>query len=438
VERDNVQYIKDELYPDALYFEPGVLWRQILALANIVIQQAHNIEIVAVTASSQREGIVLVDAEGRSLIGLPNHDHRGRQWEDYKEEGDYIYSKTGRYPGSLFSAQKIIGIRNRRSSIFDQVATMVSISDWAQFQLSGVAVYEHSQASETLLYDVEQQQWSDRLCSIFNINKSILPPLKSSGSILGTIKPELASALHISAQTVVVVGGADTQLAIKSTEPLVDDIVVVSGTTTPVVKVVNSFLIDEKQRTWSNRHVEENAFILEANAGVTGLNYQRLKEIFYPNESYDAIEKELNALQETQCIASLGSLIAEEKFSLTKGGFIFNTPVSHTLSRACFVQATLWDMACCIKENFDTLCQVVEYTKDYVWACGGGFQSKLLRQYLSDLLNKKVLIREGYHQAPVVGGALVCNEALGGSASPGTAYETVCPAPQESYYKQYK
>ena len=438
VERDNVHYVKDELYPDALYFEPDTLWMQILALAESVIQRAHDIEIVAVTASSQREGIVLLDAEGRSLIGLPNHDHRGREWEDYKEEGDYIYSKTGRYPSSLFSAQKLVGIKDRRSDVFDQLATMVSISDWAQFQLSGIAIYEHSQASETLLYDVEKQQWSDRLCAIFSIDKSILPPLKSSGTILGTIKPEVASALHLSPETVVVVGGADTQLAIKSTEPLVNDIVVVSGTTTPVVKVVNSFVIDEKQRTWSNRHVEENAFILEANAGVTGLNYQRLKDIFYPNEGYDVIEKELDALQETQCIASLGSLIAEEKSSLTKGGFIFNTPVSHTLNRACFVEATLWDMACCIKENFDTVCEVTEYNKDYVWACGGGFQSKLLRQYVANLLNKKVLIREGYQQASVAGGALVCSEALGGSASPDTAYETVNPAPKEFYYKQYK
>ena len=37
--------------------------------------------------------------------------------------------------------------------------------------------------------------------------------------------------------------------------------------------------------------------MFEANAGVTGLNYQRLKKIFYPNESYEVIEQELVSVQ---------------------------------------------------------------------------------------------------------------------------------------------
>lgn len=438
VERDDVHYIKDELYPDALYFEPDVLWQQIISLAQNALKKVPGKEIVAITASSQREGIVLLDAKGKSLIGLPNHDHRGRQWEDLTEEADYIYRKTGRYHSSLFSALKLIGIKHRRPEIYGALATTVSISDWAQFQLSGVAAYEHSQASETLLYDVEQQEWSPELCGIFKINKNILPPLRNSGSILGIILPEYASKLEISSDTVIVVGGADTQLAVKSTQPLIEDIVIVSGTTTPVVKVVGEYVTDVKQRTWSNRHVEENNFILEANAGVTGLNYQRLKEIFYPNESYTVIENELEALKNNQCVASLGSMIAEEKSALLKGGFVFKTPVSHELSRACFVQGALWDMACCIKANFDVLNHVSAYEKDYVWACGGGFQSRLLRQFIADLTNKRVLIRQGYEQASVVGGALMCSKALGKKESVDTAFVTIYPNTHVSYDQQYK
>ena len=69
--------------------------------------------------------------------------------------------------------------------------------------------------------------------------------------------------------------------------------VIVSGTTTPIIKITGEYITDDQERTWTNRHTDERSFILEANAGVTGLNYQRLKEIFYPNEGYDVIEKEL-------------------------------------------------------------------------------------------------------------------------------------------------
>src|SRR6476469_9276588 len=74
LERDNVHYTKDNLYPDALSFDPNELWGQITAMTKKAIDAQPMVVIKAMTASSQREGIVLVDREGRSLIGLSNHD----------------------------------------------------------------------------------------------------------------------------------------------------------------------------------------------------------------------------------------------------------------------------------------------------------------------------------------------------------------------------
>lgn len=441
LERDNVRYIKDHLYPDAVYFKPDELWEQILSMAQKAVQLVPGVTIGAITASSQREGIVLLDSAGKSLIGLSNHDHRGREWEDLIEDKNFVYSLTGRFPTSLFSAFKVIGIKHKRPEIYNLFSTMLSISDWAQFQLTGVPGYEHSQASETLLYDVAAKSWSGELCELFGIEKGVLPPLKASGTILGNVLPGLAETLGLSSDVVVVVGGADTQLAIKSTQPSVDDIVIVSGTTTPIVKIVADYITDYQQRTWTNRHIDAEHFILEANAGVTGLNYQRLKEIFYPNEGYDIIEKELQETASNECVASLGSLVAEEKGPITKGGFIFSVPVSHELSRASFVRATLWDIACAIKENLETLCSVSGSTPDFVWACGGGFQSNLLRQFIADLTGLTIKIRQGYQQASVLGATLICNEALGLKTEGETAIEVVKPGDgknQLDLHKQWK
>lgn len=440
VERANVRYEQDENYPDALSFDPNELWEQIIVLAKKVLQQVSGVKITAITASSQREGVVLLGSEGESLIGLPNHDHRGREWENTVANKERVYRLAGRYPSSLFSALKLAGLRERRQELYKKLATLVSISDWAQYQLSGIAGYEHSQASETLLYDVANKSWSEELCSVFGIERGILPGVQSSGTILGKILPEYASKLNISPQTVIVVGGADTQLAIKSTQPAVEDIVIVSGTTTPITKIIKEYLVDKQERTWTNRHIDEDSFILETNAGVTGLNYQRLKDIFYPNESYQVIEEELVAAKPVGCVASLGSLIAHEKSPLTRGGFIFNVPVSHQLTRACFVQSALWDIACCIKENYESLCDVTDYKPDYVWACGGGMQSQILRQLIANLINKKVLIRHGFQQASVVGGALICNEAMGRKESVDTAIEVTYPQEHtyDSLYDEWK
>lgn len=437
IERENIEYIKDEHYPESLYFEPLRLWEQIIKLTKKALQQAGKVTVLAFTATSQREGIVLLDEAGHSLIGLPNIDHRGREWEDIICDKSNVYRLTGRYPSSLFSVMKLIGIRERRKELWGKLNTFLSISDWMEYMLSGVVHYEHSQASETLLYNVAEKDWSAELCAAYNIDPALLPVLTHSGTILGTIKTEVAEILGIFSDAKVIVGGGDTQLAIMGVQPETHDVVIISGTTTPIIKLTSGYVVDEKERTWTGRYTDKSSFMFEANAGVTGLNYQRLKEIFYPNEDYDVIEKELSAIKNFQCVASLGSLLADEKSPLTKGGFLFDAPVSHQLTRASFVWATLWDIACSIYENYKTLDEVSPHNKDYVWACGGGVQSQTLRKFIAALLNKKVKIRNSYNQSSVVGGMLICNAALGKEQPVTLECETAEPLANEQYHAFY-
>ena len=243
----------------------------------------------------------------------------------------------------------------------------------------------------------------------------------------------MADRLPVARDAVVIAGGGDTQLAIKSTRPSVDDIVIVSGTTTPVVKLLDKYQLDKKQRTWTSRDIEKDRLVLEANAGVTGLNFQRLKEIFYPNESYAVIEQELAKVKDSFCMASLGSVVADEPTALLKGGFIFPAPVSHQLRRGHFVFATLLDIACTIAENYRILSEVTGQQPDYVWACGGGMQSRTLRKLLAAILDKKVQVRPGFEQSSVLGGTLTCNEALQAGIGLNGQAEVILPQQQEQY-----
>lgn len=413
VARADIRYYRDELYPDAIYSRPDELWSQLGELTGEALKQAGTVNIKAATTTSQREGIVLIDQSGKAVIGLPNIDHRGREWEDKYPDKSRIYQLTGRYPTSLFSAYKLVGIRERRKDTWDQLACFLSISDWAAWELSGVALYEHSQASETLLYDVAAGNWSEELCALFGISPKVLPALSQSGSIAGTVKKDIAGSWGINPDALVVTGGGDTQLAIKSTSPSVGDVVIVSGTTTPVVKLEGAYITDEQERTWTSRDITKDRFVFEANAGVTGLNYQRLKEVFYPNEGYDVIERELAENANKQCVASLGSLIAGETKPVIRGGFVFPAPVSHELSRSSFVWATLMDISFSIAENYKVLAEASGHDAGYIWACGGGLQSQTLRNLIAAVTGNEVRVRNGFEQASVVGAAMLCNEALG-------------------------
>jgi autoinducer 2 (AI-2) kinase len=412
VARADIRYYRDELYPESIYFKPDELWGQLKELTAQALQQAGDVHLKAATTTSQREGIVLVDKSGKAVIGLPNIDHRGREWEDLYPDKSRIYQLTGRYPTSLFSAYKLVGIRERRKDIWNDLSFFLSISDWAAWELSGVPVYEHSQASETLLYDVAAGKWSEELCELFGISQNVLPSLSQSGSVVGKVKKSIAESWKLDAEISVVTGGGDTQMAIKSTSPSVGDVVIVSGTTTPVVKLEGSYITDKKERTWTSRDIAAGRFVFEANAGVTGLNYQRLKEVFYPAEGYDVIEKELAENTYRRCTASLGSLIAGEKKPVLQGGFLFPVPVSHELTRSSFVWATLLDISFSIAENYKVLAEVSGHDAGYIGACGGGLQSKALRNMIAAVTGKEIRVSNGFEQASVVGGAMLCNEAL--------------------------
>jgi autoinducer 2 (AI-2) kinase len=194
------------------------------------------VHILALTATSQREGIVLLDKNGNHrlacLILIT-----GREWESMIDDKSYVYRLTGRYPTSLFSAMKVVGIREKRKRSGMGFSTFLSISDWIEYKLSGVIHYEHSQASETLLYDVAKKT-GRQICALFLILiRSVLPKLTDSGTILGTITKDQAANFNIAAMHKVIVGGGDTQLAIMSTRPETNDVVIVSGTTTPIIKL---------------------------------------------------------------------------------------------------------------------------------------------------------------------------------------------------------
>jgi autoinducer 2 (AI-2) kinase len=137
-------------------------------------------------------------------------------------------------------------------------------------------------------------------------------------------------------------------------------------------------------------------------------------------------------------VASLGSLIADEDQPLTKGGFIFNAPVSHQLTRGSFVFSILWDIACSIYENYKFLCDVSDHHDTYIWACGGGIESRKLRQFMANLFGKSIRIRDTFRQASVLGAVFVCNDALDlTSVSPELLEETF-PQNHEDFEQLYQ
>ncbi len=188
---------------------------------------------------------------------------------------------------------------------------------------------------------------------------------------------------------------------------------IVSGTTSPVVKVVNEFWADKKQRCWISRHVVDGEFVVESNPGVTGLNYQRMKNNMFPDMTYDEIEEKVLSIKNPKCVASFSTWSFDLQMPLMKAGFLTDSPFHQDLDRIELMFAVLFDIAASIKYNVDAMMNISPIDKDYLLGCGGGFQGRVVSQMVADLTDKKVVIKEGYRQASILGGVNICNSAIG-------------------------
>ena len=406
---ENVYY-KDELYEDAQFFLPKDWKKNILEKCKEIIHENPNVKISAITSSGARESIILFDKKGQAFLGLPNIDNRGRQWMKEIPDKSYIYERTGRWVTEDFPAAKLYGLRKKHPDLYDEIASITSISEWIGEIFTGKIVIEPSQACETQLFDIETLEWSQKICKYFKIQKTILPEIKKSGTSLGRIKKELCSDLSLPQSTEYIVGGADTQVAVKGTGIEIGDIGIVAGTTSPVVAIVDEKYYDKEERCWTDCNLGGETYQVETNPGVTGLNYQRFKKMFFSDVSYEKLDDIMKQKTEFKCTASFSSLYFSKKKPLKKGGFVMDAPLNHLVDATDLLWAMVADMACSIYVQHKNLCELIPHSRSYILGCGGGLQSGVLCQMISDLTGKEFVIHKGFEQASVLGCIKICNE----------------------------
>ena len=70
---------------------------------------------------------------------------------------------------------------------------------------------ERSQAGETLLYDLERDDWSEALAGSLGLPQHLLPPTVDAGTRIGSLSEVAASDLGLASGIPIAAGGGDTQ-----------------------------------------------------------------------------------------------------------------------------------------------------------------------------------------------------------------------------------
>lgn len=440
--RENSVMHTDHRVRGAQYFEPKE-WEEILfRLIAQSREKAGDVDIVAVSAGTLRQGIVLLDENGEPLIGYSNADRRG---EPYMQQLDWqrIGEVTGLSPSPIFSGIKMLGAMQLDPELVERTKQYTSISDWVGHLFTGRCVWERAQAMQSALYDAVRGDWSQELANLIGVDLSKLPPLADAGTVLGRVYPALCERFGLNPQAVFVTGTADTQAALTAVNAELGETLIVSGTTSPSVKVIPEF--HSYPLTWVSPTAERGRYMLEVNPASSGINLQRFKDLMLPDYPYDKLNRD--AVERGMPEAGLPACMAVFCYgmhldqSAPNGGFVMRNPVSIDLKQSDFFHALALNIGMSITMCLRRLDSLSHLERDYLIGCGGGFVSPIIGQTVSDLTGMPIRVYDNYREATVYGCYTLCRRALGLGDAPRRLLREITPHKSnalEDYFAQWK
>ena len=108
-----------------------------------------------------------------------------------------------------FTAPKILWVRQHEPKVYDRTRHILLPKDYVRYRMTGEYASEVSDASGTLLLDVTNRRWSDKLLGLLDIDRALMPRLHESYEVTGMLHEAGAKALGLKAGIPVVGGGGD-------------------------------------------------------------------------------------------------------------------------------------------------------------------------------------------------------------------------------------
>ena len=187
--------------------DPEDIWNTQLAVAREALSKAgaDAADIYGIGITNQRETTVVWErATGKPICNaIVWQCRRTAEYCDYIKSGELcedIRRRTGLLIEAYFSATKLKWIldnvegarkRARRGEL-----CFGTVDSWLIFNLTGGKVHatDYSNASRTMLFNINTLEWDDELLRLFDIPRRMLPDVKPSSCIFGETAPELFGA----------------------------------------------------------------------------------------------------------------------------------------------------------------------------------------------------------------------------------------------------
>ena len=283
-------------FPGSQVFDTERNWRLICDCTREALATARlrPTDITAVSATSMREGMVLYDAAGREIWACPNVDARaGDEAAELVRSGQArrIFEIGGDWV-PITSPARFRWIRNHEPEVFAAIAHLGMLSDWVLYRLTGRFVTDPSVGSSSDLFDLRTRTWSQDILEMVGLAPSIVPEVLEPGQVVGRLHDRAAGETGLAAGTPVVVGGADTQLALVGIGVVGGDrLTLVGGSFWQLTAITDAPLIDSQARVRTLCHAVPGAWMTEGIGFYCGIALRWFRDAFCEVESAEATRR---------------------------------------------------------------------------------------------------------------------------------------------------
>ncbi len=361
------------------------------------------------------------------LVALDEHDQVLRPailWNDGRtaEEVEYLNGVIGKeklsaYTANIafagFTAPKLLWMKKHEPDLFARISKIMLPKDYVNYMLTGVHCTDVSDASGTLLFDVEHKCWSRQMLDICGLRADQMAAIYESYEVVGTLKPDMAEKLGLPATVKVCAGAGDNAAAAVGTGTVGEGACNISlGTSGTIFISSERFGVDRNNALHAFAHADGNYHLMGCMLSAASCNKWWMDDIVGTTD-YAAEQKPItdDALGRGH-VYFLPYLMGERSpinDTEARGTFV---GLTMDTSRADMTQAVLEGVAFCIRDCLEVARSLgIDVKKSRI--CGGGAKSPLWRKIIANVCGltlERIESEEGPGYGDAILAAVACGE----------------------------
>ena len=374
-------------------------------------------DVKTIGFSGQMHGMIPVDKEGRVVRKAILHcDVRAKDTvqELIKEYGNKISDIVLNpvFPG--FQMVSLCWMRKHEPELFEKVEQVICPKDYVRYKLTGILGVEHTDASGTLLYDMNHEKWSEEIFQMLHLPLQVVPKeIHNSYDVAGTVSKEAARATGLSTSTKVVYGGADQAMHSLGNGVYRPGIMTATiGTSGQVLAVSDKPVKNPELNTHLFRHVNHHFWYGLAAVLHAGSTLNWFCRNFAVKDSFEDLSKIANRVK--PCCDGLvffpcmGGERTPYLDSETRGMF---SGISMSHGKEHFARAIMEGVSFAMKTGIEKMNQI--YGKaDKLICAGGGVKGRVWAQIQADIYGREIFVSNISEQA-CLGSAIIATVGSG-------------------------